>query len=192
MVWNSLFFVNSIMLGAGLAMDAFSVSVANGLAEPYMKKNRMCLIAGTFAFFQAIMPIIGWICVHTIVTVFASFDRIVPWIAFALLAFIGIKMIVEGIRSSGNGDPGAVGSATLLVQGIATSIDALSVGFAIADYMTMMAIVCALIISAVTFVICMAGLIVGKKFGSKLTNRASVFGGIILIIIGLEILISGI
>ena len=180
------------MLGAGLAMDAFSVSIANGLSEPDMRKSRMCLIAGTFALFQALMPMTGWICVHTIVTAFSSFDRIVPWIAFAMLVFIGIKMIVEGMRNADAGESAAVGKATLFVQGIATSIDALSVGFAIADYQAVMAVVCSLIISAVTFIICMSGLIAGKRFGAKLSNRATALGGIILILIGLEIVITGI
>ena len=94
MEWGFLFFFNSIFLGVGLAMDAFSVSLANGLNEPRMKKGRMFLIAGVFGGFQALMPLAGWICVHTIVEIFGFFDKIVPWIALILLGFIGIKMIV--------------------------------------------------------------------------------------------------
>ena len=190
MDWNSRFFINSILLGAGLAMDAFSVSLANGLSEPHMKKKRMCLIAGVFAAFQALMPMTGWICVHSIVNYFRSFDKVIPWIAFILLSFIGGKMIVEGLRKDGEKTDAQVGSATLLVQGIATSIDALSVGFAIADYPTVMAAVCAIIIAAVTFLICMSGLLIGKRFGTKLSDKASIFGGLILIFIGVEILIT--
>lgn len=193
MEWSLLFFFNSVLLGIGLAMDAFSVSLANGLNEPGMRKQKMCGIAGVFAFFQAIMPIIGWICVHTIVQYFKVFEKCIPWIALILLLFIGGKMLVEGIKNKdGENEKTKVGIAALLVQGIATSIDALSVGFTIAGYGLLMAVVCALIIAAVTFVICMAGLIIGKKFGTKFANKASIFGGVILIMIGIEIFVTGI
>lgn len=188
-----LFFFNSILLGAGLAMDAFSVSLANGLNEPHMHKKKMAEIAGVFALFQWLMPMTGWICVHTIVQYFRSFEKWIPWIALFLLLYIGGKMLLEGIRNR-NEDSGktGVGFAALLVQGIATSIDALSVGFTTAEYGFIMALVSALIIGAVTFGICFAGLIIGKKFGMKFAGRASVFGGIILIGIGLEIFLKGV
>lgn len=193
MEWSVLFFFNSILLGVGLAMDAFSVSLANGLNEPDMRKKKMCEIAGVFAFFQAMMPMIGWICVHTVIQYFETFEKFIPWIALILLSFIGGKMFLEGIRSKNEEiEMPKVGAAALLVQGIATSIDALSVGFTIAEYGLIMAIVCALIIAAVTFIICMAGLVIGKKFGTKFSNKATMFGGLILIIIGLEIFIKGI
>ena len=193
MEWNSLFFVNSAMLGVGLAMDAFSVSMANGLNEPNMKKGRVCTIAGVFATFQAAMPMIGWVCVHTILQYFKAFEAFIPWIALILLAFIGGKMLLDGIKNKdGEVEKPEVGFAALMVQGIATSIDALSVGFTIAEYGLLMAIVCALIIAVITFFICVGGLYIGKKFGTKLSNKASIFGGIILIIIGLEIFITGI
>lgn len=190
---NMVFFVNSILLGAGLAMDAFSVSLANGLNEPKMSKGRMCRIAGVFSFFQWMMPMIGWICVHTIVVFFSSFEKLIPWIALILLLFIGGKMLIEGIRDRGeNPEVASLKRSTLFVQGIATSIDALSVGFTIAEYGLIMALVCALIIGAVTFIICFAGLGIGKKFGTRFAGKASVIGGIILIAIGLEIFITGI
>ena len=188
-----MFFLNSVMLGVGLAMDAFSVSMANGLNEPKMKKSKMCCIAGVFAGFQALMPMVGWICVHTIVQYFRAFEKFIPWVALILLAFIGGKMLVEGIRGDdGDGEKPGVGFAALLVQGIATSIDALSVGFTIAEYDWLMALTAALIIAAVTFVICMAGLVIGKTFGTKLSNKAQILGGVILIVIGLEIFIKGV
>ena len=184
---------NSILLGIGLAMDAFSVSLANGLNEPAMKRGRMCAIAGVFGAFQAVMPLLGWVCVHTIVTIFKAFERFIPWIALLLLAYIGVKMILEGIKEKGDGKDGEVlGKGTLFVQGVATSIDALSVGFAIAEHTTVMAVTSALIIGAVTFVICMCGLFLGRKFGTRLSGKASVFGGIILVLIGLEIFITGV
>lgn len=190
---NFLFIMNSILLGAGLAMDAFSVSLANGLGDPKMKKGRMCSIAGVFAFYQFAMPMIGWICVHTIVKYFKSFEKFIPWIALFLLCYIGGKMLIEGIRGGEETDMGEkLTFAALMLQGIATSIDALSVGFTIADYGFVMALVCSLIVAAVTFAICMAGLKLGKIFGTKLAGKAGILGGVILIGIGLEIFIKGV
>ena len=193
MEWNVLFFFNSVLLGVGLAMDAFSVSLANGLNEPKMKKNKMCGVAGVFAMFQALMPLLGWICVHTVVQYFQAFEKFIPWIAFILLLFIGGKMLMEGIKNKdGEVEKPEVGLAALLIQGVATSIDALSVGFTIAEYGLLMALVCALIIALVTFIICMAGLFIGKKVGTKLSNKANILGGVILIFIGIEIWVTGI
>ena len=173
-----LFVINSAALGVGLAMDAFSVSLANGLHEPQMRRGRICAIAGVYAFFQFIMPMIGWVCVHTIVEAFSAFEKLIPWIALVLLLYIG-----QMVRLSG---------PALLVQGIATSIDALSVGFAIAEYNAVMALSAGLIIAAVTFVICVGGLLIGRKAGTKLSWKASVLGGCILIAIGIEIFIKGV
>lgn len=193
MDWNLVFFFNSVLLGVGLAMDAFSVSLANGLQESKMKAGKMCGIAGVFAFFQALMPMLGWVCVHTILQYFKVFEKFIPWIALILLLFIGGKMLIEGIRNKNEeGEGTKVGFAALLIQGVATSIDALSVGFTIAEYGLIMALVCALIIAAVTFVICMCGLAIGKKFGTKFANKATIFGGLILIFIGIEIFVTGI
>lgn len=193
MTWDLRFFINSILLGVGLAMDAFSVSLANGLNEPGMKKGRMSAMAGTFAFFQFLMPMIGWVCVHTIVNTFAAFETFIPWIALLLLGYIGGKMLWEGLHEQGGEqDHCPVGLMGLAVQGVATSIDALSVGFTIADYGALMALVCCVLIAVVTFFICMGGLMLGKKFGTKLAGKASILGGVILIVIGLEIFITNV
>lgn len=194
MDWNFLFFFNSVLLGVGLAMDAFSVSLANGLREPCMTRKKMCGIAGVFGVFQAAMPMIGWICVRTVVEQFQAFETFIPWIALVLLTYIGGKMLSEGIGHKDEGEQvcQAMGVGTLMVQGVATSIDALSVGFTIANYDGIMALVCSAIIAIVTFAICICGLEIGKKFGTKFSNRATMLGGIILILIGLEIFISGI
>ena len=135
---------------------------------------------------------IGWICVHTIVEMFSSFETFIPWIALALLGYIGGKMLLDGIRGEEAEEAAELSAGALLMQGVATSIDALSVGFTIAEYGWLMALVCALIIAAVTFVICAAGLAIGKKFGTKLSGKASILGGVILIAIGLEIFITGV
>ena len=187
------FFVSSILLGVGLAMDAFSVSLANGLNDPAMKKKRMCGIAGVFAFFQAFMPMTGWLCVHTMLRYFEKFQAFIPWIALILLAFIGGKMLIEGIRGEEEEVKKEKLTAwVLFIQGVATSIDALSVGFTIAGYNFGQALLASGIIAAVTFFICIAGLIIGKKFGTKLANKASILGGVILIGIGIEIFITGV
>ena len=188
---NFNFFFQSIALGIGLAMDAFSVSMANGIREAKMPGSKMCGIAGIFAFFQGLMPLLGWLCIHTIVQYFQAFQAWIPWIALGLLGFIGGKMLYEGIKSqSCPVVPATLGIGALLVQGIATSIDALSVGFTIASYPLPMALISALIIAAVTFIICMAGLYIGKKAGSCLSGKAGIVGGAILIFIGLEIFIT--
>ena len=187
-----LFFLNAVAFGVGLAMDAFSVSMANGLNEPQMKPGKMCIIAGVFAGFQIAMPLVGWFCVHAIAEAFSAFQKFIPWIALILLAYIGGSMLLDGIRNkTEEAEPPAVGAGALLLQGIATSIDALSVGFTIADYSAAEALIESFIIGIVTFVICMAGLAIGKKFGTKLAGKASILGGIILIGIGLEIFITG-
>ena len=186
------FVFSSVLLGVGLAMDAFSVSLANGLREPGMGKARMGAIAGVFGGFQALMPLAGWFCVHTIAQTFAAVQPWIPWIALILLAYIGGKMLIEGLRSGDGEEPPAVGLGGLLLQGVATSIDALSVGFTIADYTFSMALGAALIIAAVTFLICLAGLRLGKTFGTKLSRGASILGGVILIAIGLRTFLSGV
>lgn len=186
-----LFLVNSIMLGVGLAMDAFSVSLANGLNEPRMKASKMIKIAGVFGGFQAAMPLIGWACVHFFVVYFKAFEPFIPFIALILLCFIGGKMLLEGIqKKEEEAELAAVGAGALFVQGVATSIDALSVGFTIANYSFLKALAASLIIAGVTFIICMGGLKIGKKFGTKLANKAAILGGVILIGIGIEIFVG--
>ena len=188
------FIITSILLGIGLAMDAFSVSMANGLNEPNMRPAKQLAVAGTFAGFQFLMPMIGWVCVHTIVEVFSKFQKCVPWIALILLIFIGGKMLKEGIENWSMTDipETHLRKRELLIQGIATSIDALSVGFTISEYGFVSAFVCSLIILLITLVLCLFGIKIGKKLGLKLAGKANVLGGVILIGIGLEIFIKGV
>lgn len=182
---------NSILLGVGLAMDAFSVSLANGLNEPEMKKTKMGGVAGLFSLFQAAMPMIGWVCVTTVAQYFKAFEKFIPWIALGLLGYIGIEMLVDGIKSKNESEEKpAVGFKGLIVQGVATSIDALSVGFTISDYNWLEALIACVIIGLVTFFICFAGLAIGKKAGTRLAGKAGILGGVILIFIGLEIFIT--
>lgn len=196
--------INSVLLGVGLAMDAFSVSLANGLNEHRMGIGRMLVIAGTFAGFQFAMPMIGWFCVHKVAEAFDAFQKFIPWIALLLLLYIGGKMLIEGVHdvreqsqmveeSNKSAETiKKVGLGELMVQGIATSIDALSVGFTISEYNAAMAFIATLIIGVVTYIICMVGLKLGKTFGTKLAGKAGILGGIILIFIGIEIWVSGV
>jgi len=198
------FFFNSLLIGIGLAMDAFSVSLANGLNEPDMKRSKALGASAIFGGFQGVMPLVGWFCVHNIAELFDGFKPFIPWIALALLGYIGGKMLYEGIqeyrchvKKNESGDdsivcpvPKRLGLSALFVQGVATSIDALSVGFTISEYNTIQAVVCALLIALVTFGICFAGIHLGKRFGTALAGKSAIMGGSILIFIGLEIFIT--
>ncbi|MDY4187592.1 MAG: manganese efflux pump [Candidatus Borkfalkiaceae bacterium] len=192
------FFLNSVLLGVGLSMDAFSVSLANGLNEPNMKRGKRLMIAGTFSFFQALMPMTGWLLVTTLLGLFNVISPFIPYVALILLGFIGGKMIYDGLKTNSENKEnesdlgGNLTADTLILQGVATSIDALSVGFTIEIYPFLSALVCSLIIAAVTFGICIAGVHIGKKFGMKLADKSQIFGGVILIAIGIEIFIKGI
>ncbi len=118
MEWSFLFFFNSALLGVGLAMDAFSVSMANGLHDPQMSRRRGVQIAGTFAIFQAVMPMTGWVCVHTIVELFSSFEQFIPWIALILLGYIGGKMLMEGIKGEEAEEAAELSAGALFMQGV--------------------------------------------------------------------------
>ena len=184
-----MFIITALLLGIALAMDAFSVSVVNGLKEPNMKKSKYILIPLVFGIFQLLMPLIGYICVHALAEKFEPFAKAAPFIGFALLLLIGTKMIIEGALKKE--DQTLITSfPILLLQGIATSIDALSVGFAIDNYSYLEAIISCILIGVVTFIICIIGVFIGKKIGDKLNNKANILGGIILIIIGIVILIK--
>ncbi len=188
MSFNLLFILNSILFGIGLAMDAVSVSVANGLRDPHMPSSRRMTIAGTFGFFQTVMPLLGWVCVHSIAEAFQNFQRFIPWIALILLVIIGGKMIREGL--SHQEETSTLQGTALFVQGIATSIDALSVGLTMAELSWVQALSESLIIGAMTLGICLCGLLLGKKVGTHFSEKSSILGGTILILIGLEIVIS--
>lgn len=196
-----LFFFETAMLGVGLAMDAFSVSLANGLNEPKMPYVKIFGIAALFAIFQAAMPMIGWFLVTTMVGVFGFIEVFIPWIALGLLAFIGGKMLIDGIhecrecKDKQNGEceceaTKTLGFGALIVQAIATSIDALSVGFTLAEYDIIEALIAVAVIAIVTLGICLGGVLIGRCAGDKLAGRAGIFGGAILIFIGLEIFIT--
>ncbi|MBQ5440908.1 MAG: manganese efflux pump [Firmicutes bacterium] len=186
------FFVTSLALGVGLAMDAFSVSVADSLREPEMSGLKKSLIAGIFGLFQFMMPVIGWFFVHELVNLINVLTKFTPWISLILLVYLGINMIRENNDESLEGITRKIGLGELIVQGIATSIDALSVGFTIADYTASMAIISGLIIGITTFILCMIALNIGHLVKGKLKVRETTIGGIILIIIGIKVFVDGV
>ncbi len=193
MEFGSRLLLSAVCLGIGLAVDAFSVSLANGLHEPQMKTCKICGIAGTFAIFQAIMPMLGWFCIHTIVRYFQIFEHFIPWIAFVLLESIGGKMLREGSHPHCSADSNLRkhnSLCTLLLQGIATSVDALSVGLTIAKYNVFSALLTSTIIALITFILCLIGVFIGKQAGMRLSGKAEILGGLLLIIIGMEILLN--
>ncbi len=183
--------IQSILLGCGLAMDAFSVSVANGLAEGDMSRKRRLTVAGVFGAFQMLMPLLGLLLVRTVAAIFQGFSRLVPWVALILLSVIGVKMIFEALHPDGSAEKAAIRFGELLLQGVATSLDALSVGLTLGDRTIPEAVLSAGIIGAVTFGICLIGLYLGRKLGEKTMSRAVLFGGIILILVGIEIFVKG-
>lgn len=185
------FIAKNAVTGVALAMDAFSVSLANGLNEPCMKKKKMLGVALCFSFFQFLMPLLGWFCVHSAAEAFEVIKPYIPWVAFLLLFIIGAKSIAEGLGHEGDEVLcRSLSWSALMVQGVATSIDALSVGFVNVDYDLPQALAASLIIAVVTFGLCLPGVAVGKRFGTKISGKASVLGGVILIGIGLKICIE--
>ena len=186
-----MFFFNALLLGVGLAMDAFSVSLANGLHEVKMRPGKMGIVAGVFGLFQGLMPLLGWVCIHTVVQYFRAIETLIPWISLGLLGYIGVKMLLDAIKCGECEDcRQKLTVSVLLMQGVATSIDALSVGFTIAHYDFLSAALAAGLIASVTFLICFAGIAIGKKMGTKLAGKAGIFGGILLIFIGIEIFVT--
>ncbi len=201
--------LTGLMLGVGLAMDAFAVSMTNGLNEPKMKNGKAVFVALTFALFQAIMPMIGWLCVTLIAERFTAFAEWIPYIALVLLMIIGGKMLFDGIKHNKKSksetdvenEPKEIKVtkpltvAALFAQAVATSIDALSTGFTLNDIagnVWWQALVAVGIIGVVTFGISAAGVFIGKKFGDKLGSKAEIVGGVILIAIGVEIFVTGV
>ena len=179
-----------LLVGVGLSMDAFAVSVTNGMVTRNLTWKTTLRIALSFGIFQALMPMIGYFAGVYFSGIISSVSG---WVAFALLAFIGIKMIVEAVRSDDSCEGGverdAIGFKMLVVLSIATSIDALAVGVSFALVGTDIFLAAGLI-GATTLLICTAGVRIGKRFGCVFRKKAEIFGGVILIAIGAKILIE--
>lgn len=171
-----------IILAIGLAMDALAVSICDGLAWK-LKTGHKFAIAGSFGVAQAVMPLLGLLAGQAFASFFAKIDH---WIALVLLVFLGVKMLWEARKSE---QPGEFSAKTLLVQAIATSIDALAVGFSFAA-LGVEPFSSAGIIGAVTFLISLAGVLVAQKLGAKMNKYAKILGGLILIFIGIKIFVE--
>lgn len=179
------------LLGVGLSMDAFAVSVGKGLGMRRVDVCASLALAASFGVFQALMPVLGWALASTFAQAIESVDH---WIAFGLLAAVGGKMLFDGIRGEGGPEAQATGAGAaqldareLLVLSIATSIDALAVGITFAA-LSVPPFPAVLIIGATTFAISLAGVVLGNRFGARYEGPATVAGGVILVLIGLKVL----
>lgn len=190
-------FIELIIIGVSLAMDAFAVSICKGLSMRTINYLYAFLIALVFGLFQAIMPLIGWFLGSSFSAYVEPVDH---WIAFILLAAIGAKMIWDGVHDDDSDDlcdcseastyaPFKLDIKELLLLGIATSIDALAVGISF-SFLDVNIIQAVIIIGVVTFLISFVGVTLGNAFGKRFQSRATIFGGVVLILIGLKILIE--
>lgn len=183
-------FITVFLTGVALSMDAFAVAVCKGLKMQKINYKQMGLIALFFGGFQALMPFIGWLLGHSFKEYIEGFDH---WVAFALLAFIGIKMIYESFKGDEDDDCGGFDIKELLIMAVATSIDAMAAGiaFAIDGIETITSIILAvLVIGVTTFILSAAGVFIGHKFGAVYKSKAELAGGIVLILIGAKILLE--
>ena len=173
-----------LLTGFALSMDAFAVSVTKGMTLKKINLSRATKIAFLFGLFQAVMPLIGWLFGMNFELYIRSIDH---WIAVFLLSFLGIKMIVEAIKDDDNDNSTYLDNKELIILSIATSIDALAVGVTFA-FLNIDIIPICVSIGVITFLVCFIGVLIGKKIGSVFKNYAQIIGGIILILIGLNIL----
>lgn len=183
--------VELILISVGLAMDAFAVAVCKGLNMRKINYKHAVIIAAFFGGFQALMPFIGWL----IGTRFASYiDKYDHYVAFALLAFIGVKMIIDAVKGEEECEScgeGRLDIKELVVLSVATSIDALAVGVTFALLPELNVGWSVAIIGVITFLISALGVVIGNRFGSKYQQKAELAGGIILILIGAKFLLEG-
>ena len=177
-----------LLIGVGLSMDAFAVSVTNGLTIPNYKCKHAAITAAYFGLFQGLMPLIGWLLGSTVSGIVSAWG---PYISFFLLAFIGIKMIVESVKDGDEKCETSLRHARLIVMAVATSLDALAVGVSFA-FMSVPLFSSCLLIAAVTFVICFAGGILGSHVPGISCKAAGILGGVVLCAIGVKLLLEGI
>ena len=181
-------FFELMVIAVGLSMDAFAVAMCKGLCMRRINYAHAVIIALFFGVFQALMPLMGWALGIQFSTYIESFDH---WIAFVLLAFIGIKMIKEAFENDEQTECkiGGLDIKELIILSVATSIDALAAGISFACLNMPILPSCGTI-GLTTFVICVAGVLLGNKFGAKYKSKAEIFGGVVLVLIGLKILLE--
>lgn len=180
-------FFSVLLIGIGLSMDAFAVSVCKGLGMRKIDYKRALIISLFFGGFQALMPLAGWLLGIRFQKYISEFDH---WIAFALLAFIGGKMIYEAFGDEDNKENENFSISELFVLAVATSIDALAVGIAFAMLSEVNIFSSVSVIGVTTFILSFLGVLVGNKFGAVYKSKAEVAGGIILILLGAKILLE--
>ncbi len=181
-------FISIIIIAFGLAMDAFAVSITSGICIKELKVKHALKIALFFGAFQGAMPLIGWVLSIKFKAYIESIDH---WVSFILLVFIGIKMIHEALKidEEENCRRNPLDFKVLTILSIATSIDALVIGVSFA-FLEVNILYAAIIIAIITFLCCFIGVIMGKKFGQLFNNKAEIFGGVILVLMGIKILIE--
>ena len=180
--------IEIIIIGASLSMDAFAVSVCQGLKMPRIDWKNAAVIAFFFGLFQAIMPALGW----ALGQFFAAWvDRYDQYIAFAILAWLGGKMIWDVFHPDEDEPDAAIDLKSLFAMAFATSVDALAVGVTFGMDPTVSIVPAALIIGLTTFAICIGGVVVGNVFGARWQRRAQLAGGLMLILVGTKILLEG-
>jgi putative Mn2+ efflux pump MntP len=178
-------FITFLLIGIGLSFDSFAVSVSCGLMKQEIKFRQATLVAGSLAFFQALFPVIGWFLGTKINNVIASIDH---WIAFGLLAIIGVKMIIEGVKPEGmlkSFNP--FNLRVLIGLSVATSIDALVVGLSF-GFLDVPILFPMIVIGGVTFIASMLGMLFGKSIPAKRSHQSLILGGIILTAMGVKII----
>lgn len=178
-------FFSIFLTGFALSMDAFAVSITKGITLKKINLSIAIKIAFFFGLFQAIMPLIGWLFGMNFELYIRSIDH---WIAVILLSFLGIKMILDAISDDTKNDTTTyLNNKELIVLSIATSIDALAIGVTFA-FLNIDIIPVCISIGIITFLVCFIGVLIGKKIGSLFKNYAQIVGGVILVLIGLNIL----
>lgn len=177
-----------LLIGVGLSMDAFAVSVTNGLTIPHYKCRHAAITAAYFGFFQGLMPLLGWLLGSTVSHIISAWG---PYVSFFLLAFIGVKMIVEAVKGGEEKCETGLRPARLMLMAVATSLDALAVGVSFA-FMDVPLMASVLLIAAVTFVICLAGGLLGSRVPGISCKAAGIIGGAVLCCIGAKLLLEGI
>lgn len=180
-------FITFLLIGIGLSFDSFAVSVSCGVMKKEIRFFQAAVVASSLAFFQAIFPVIGWLIGESLKNLISLFDH---WIAFLLLAFIGIKMLLEGINPDGSlKEFNPFKLRVLIGLSVATSIDALVVGVSF-GFLNIPILFPVIVIGIVTFIAAMLGMLFGKNIPAKRSQQSLILGGIILIVIGLKILLE--
>ncbi len=176
-----------VLLAVGLSFDSFAVSVCSGLSLPHINIFQAAKLAFFLALFQALMPLIGWVVGNSVKSLIEPVDH---WIAFGLLSLIGGKMILESFSSSASREiKNPLNMRVILMLSLATSIDALAVGFSFSTFLDKI-LFAVIIIGSITFIASMLGILLGKKTGPRISRYAEILGGLILIFIGTRILIQ--